>query len=497
MKDQMKKYLLCGGVLLGLGVVSAGLLAGVNLVTAPIIAEEAAKKANAGYLEIFPEAKAFEKMSFDTEEEKKALLDNGLSLSTVDYYVNAYSDESKSKEIGKVFHGSTAGRDADLEILVGFTMDNGTPALKKITMLKCSDSFRSTFEKNYLDPVNNGSKSYDDLQNIGATITASAVSKIVSESSKLYAALAGGIVEDPSAWNQAAFAGKNYTVSSSATALSDASYPEFSKYYSYFDDALGHNEAGRWYVGKDGDFASAIAISANGFEGGYVLSSSYTDVDYKSAPFYSASSLPSGDTGKALASFGEKAAKLASSSPLETIEYQAISLFDDGDHASKTTLDQIITGVANLGLDDESWPSSEKRQIIASSYTVYDQDDTELGVVYEAEFHIVKEESGSDDTEAHGGLYFLLGFSGENYDNPTLSNIDVLENSFSRGSALLKNVVTPFNEGEDHSWEQFKSKCASGVKVGVGKTGATISSHGLYGVAELERQHYASLKGGK
>ena len=497
MKDQTKKYLLCGGVLLGLGVISAGLLAGVNLITAPIIESETLKKANAGYLQIFSEAKAFDKMTFDTEEEKKALSEKGLTLSTVDYYVNAYSDEAKTQEEGKVFHGTTAGRDADLEVLVGFTMDNGNPALKKITMLKCSDSFKSTFEKNYLDPVNNGTRSYDDLKDIGATVTSTAVSKIVSEASKLYSALAGGIVEDPSAWNQAAFAGKNYNVSSSSTKVESSTYVEFSKYYSYYDDALSHNEIGRWYIGKDGDFTAAIAVSANGFEGGYVLSSKYTDVDYKTSPFYSASSLPSGDTGTALSSLGEKAAKFSASSPLETIEHQAISLYDGGDHATKTEINQTITGVANLGIDDEKWPSDNKRQIIANSYTVYDKDNTELGIVYEAEFHIVKEEAGADETEAHGGLYFLLGFSGENYDEPTLTSVDVLENSFSRATQLMKNVINPFNSGEDHSWAAFKSKCAADKKIESGNTYATISSHGLYAVANLERINYASLKGGK
>ncbi len=497
MKDQMKKYLLCGGVLLGLGVVSAGLLAGVNLVTAPIIEAEAVRKANAGYLEIFAEAKAFEKMDFSTEEEKEALAEGGLVPSSVDYYVNAYSDAGKTEEIGKIFHGITPGRDADLEVLVGFVMDNGTPSLKKITMLKCSDSFKSTFEKNYLDPVNSGTKSYDDLKNIGATVTATAVSKIVGEASKLFAALAGGIVEDPSAWNQAAFAGKNYKVSSSSTKVEDASYAEFSKYYSYFDDELGHNEAGRWYLGKDGDFAAAIAVSANGFEGGYVLSSKYTDVDYKASPFYSASSLPSGDTGKALSALGEKTVRHLSSSPLQTISYQAISLYDGGDHASKEELNLAITGVENLGIDGEEWPCETKRQVIANRYTVFDKNSNELGVVYEAEFHIVKEESGADETEAHGGLYFLLGFSGENYDAPTLSEIKALENSFSEGAKLRKNVINPFNEGEDHSWSAFGDRCKKDADIGFGRIGATISSHALYAVCNLERINYASLKGGK
>ena len=494
MKDQTKKYFLCGGVLLALGVVSAGLLAGVNLITAPIIADEAVKKANAGYLEVFEGASFSSKMDFSTEEEKKALSEAGLTPSTVDYYVTAYSDEAKTKEIGKIFHGSTAGRDADLELLVGFVDDNGTPALKKISMLTCSDSFKATFEKNYLDPVNSGSKSYDDLKNIGATVTATAVSKIVGEANKLFSALSGGIVEDPSAWNAAAFAGKNYKVSSSSAALSNS---DFSKYYSYFDDELGHNEIGRWYIGKSGDFAAAIALSAKGFEGGYVLSSSYTDVDYKSAPYYSASSLPSGDTGKALTALKDKAITLASASPFATIEYQAISLYASGDHAEATKIDQAITGVANLGIDTQAWPTENRRQTIANSYAIFDKDDNELGIVYEAEYHIVKDEKGADETEAHGGLYFLLGFSGVDYDNPTLTNVSVLENSFSRASNLKKKVVDAFNEGSDHSWSAFKAKCEADVKVESGKTGATISSHSLYDVANLERQLYASTKGGK
>ena len=497
MKEQTKKYFLCGGVLLALGVVSAGLLAGVNLITAPIIAEEAVKKANAGYLEVFAGASFSDKMDFSTEAEKKALNEAGVTNSMVDYYVTAYSDEAKSKEIGKVFHGTNQGRDAELELLVGFAMDNGSPALKKISMLKCSDSFKSTFEKNYLTPVNSGTKSYEENSGVGATVTATAVMKVVKEANNLFLALSGGVVENPSSWNEAAFAGKNYKVASSSASVSDSSYPEFSKYYSYYDDELGHNEAGRWYVGSSGDFTAAIAISEKGFEGGYVLSSEYTDVDYKNAPYYSASRLPSGDTGKALTALGTKASALASSSPLKTIEYQAISLYTNGASAKKTAIGQAITGIDGLSTDDNEcpWPSENKRQTIANSYTVFDKDNKELGTVYEAEYHLSLE--GSDDTQTHGGLYFLLGFSGENYDNPTLTDILALENSFTRGSKLKERVIDVFNQGSDHSWNTFKAKCEKDSPIESGTTGATVSSHSLFDVANLERQLYASTKGGK
>ena len=496
MKDQMKKYLLCGGVLLGLGVVSAGLLSGVNLITAPIIEAEAEKKVTAGYREVFSEAKAFEKKDFSTDEEKKTLADNSLTPSAVDYYVIAYSDEAKTKELGMIFHGTATGFSADVEVLVGFVMENGSPALKKISLLECSDSFKNTFVKNYLDPVNAGTKSYDDYKNIGATHTSTAVYTVVNEANKLFAALAGGIVEDPSAWNQAAFAGKNYKVSSSSTKVESSAYAEFSKYYSYYDDELSHNEIGRWYVGNDGDFTAAIAVSEKGFEGGYVLSSKYTDVDYKTSPFYSASSLPSGDTGTALSSLGEKAAKLSASSPLQTIEYQAISLYEGGDHATKTAINQNIAGVDNLGADTESWPSSNKRQVIANSYTVYDKDNAELGVVYEAEFHL---SLGTEDslTQAHGGLYFLLGFSGSGENDLKLTNIAELENSFTEARSLREKVIDKFNASTDKSWSSFKSICEADAKVGDAQIGATVSSHGLYAVANLERVNYLSLKGGK
>ena len=495
MKPQMKKYLLCGGVLLGLGVISAGLLSGVNLITAPLIEASAIEKANATYREIFPEANFSEKMTFSTDEEKDALAKKNLKNSSVDYYLIAY-DESKA-EIGKVFHGSAVGHDGTVEVLVGFCMKNGDAALKKIAVLNCSDTWKTTFEKNYLNPVNEGTKSYDDLTNVGATVTSTAVSSIVIEAGKLYSALGGGVVEDPSSWNDAAFAGKSYKVSSSHP-LSDSSYPEFTKYYSYFDDALGHNEIGRWYVGKSGDFSAALAIGESGFEGAYILSSSYTDVDYASSPFFSASSLPTGETGDALKALKGKAEALCASSPFSTLTRQAIALFEDGESAVKTELNQTIAGVSGLGFDPTSaWPS-EKKQVIMNRYAVSDKDGKKLGVAYEAQFHLSCEiEEGGVEYQAHGGLYFLLGFSGENYDNPSLTRISALENTFSRASTFQTKVLDAFNNGSDHSWSAFKSCCAAEGDIGSSKIGATISSQGLYGVANLERQDYAALKGGK
>ncbi len=494
MKPLAKKCLLCGGTLLALGIVSAGLLSGVNLLTSSIISANNEKKANAAYLEIFKNASFSAKQDFTSEEDVKSLSEAGLTLSTIDYYVTAYEDSAKTKELGKVFHGQTAGRDATLELLVGFSMQNGSPVLVKIAMVQCNDSFKSKFEENYLNPVNAGTRSYEDTAGVGATITSKAVQKVVSEAAKLFSAISGGVVEDPSSWMSGLFGTKDYKLSSSSVSVSGNE--TFSKYYSYYDDALGHNEAGRFYVGKVNDFSAAIAVSASGFEGGYILSSSYTDVDYKASPCYSASSLPSGETGSALSSLGQQAAALLSSNPLNTLEFQAISMYEGGATAKKSSLNLAINNVANLGIDTYSWPAEEKKQEIYSSYEVYDASGSTLGVVYEAEFHIVKDEQGSDETEAHGGLYFLLGFSDEDYDNPTLTNVVALENSFSKASVLQKYCIDVFNEGEDHSWKAFKTACAAETPVESADIGATISSHALYEVANLERQQYSLLKKG-
>lgn len=496
MKDQVKKYLLCGGTLLCLGAISAGLLSAVNLWTAPIIDAANESKANAAFLEVFPQAKKIsEKSYFASEDEQKKLQDAGLSLTNVDYYVTAYEDESGSKELGKVFHGKIAGRDAELELLVGFTMENGKSSLVKIAMVQCNDSFKANFEKNYLNPVNAGERKYDNVAGVGATITSSAVSKVVAEADKLFSALSGGIVEDPAAWNSALFAGKNYKLSAaSADVAGDAN---FSKYYSLSDDELGHNEAARFYVGSEGDFTAAIAVSASGFEGGYVLASNFTDVDFKATPSFQAGALPLGDTGTALSSLGEKALALLEKDPLKTLGKQAMDLYEGAASFVKTDLNLAIAGVRNLGIDDYAWPSEDKKQEIYASYSVLNAEGEELGVVYEAEFHVVKDEEGSDETEAHGGLYFLLGFSGEDYDNPTLTDLVALENSFSRASALQRFCIDIFNKGEDHSWNAFKTACADGVNVGDADISATISSHAMFAVANLERQNYSTLKGGK
>ena len=497
MKEQVKKYLLCGGTLLCLGAVSAGLLSGVNLLTAPIIDAANESKANAAFLEVFPAAKKFSKKSyFASEDEQKKLEDAGVAKVYVDYYVIAYEDDAGSKELGKVFHGKIAGRDAELELLVGFAMENGKSSLVKIAMIQCNDSFKANFEQNYLNPVNQGNRKYDDVAGVGATITSTAVSKVVAEADKLFSALSGGIVEDPAAWNNALFADKGYKLLAASKDVAGDS--TFTKYYSLADDDLLHNEAARFYVGSEGDFTAAIAVSAEGFEGGYILSSSFADVDYKTSPSYSASSLPSGITGTALANMGQKAVELLSAGGgLLTLGKQAMNLYKGAASFTKRDLHLAISKIENLGIDDYAWPSENKKHEIYASYSVLDAEGKELGVVYEAEFHVVKDESGSDETEAHGGLYFLLGFSGEDYDNPTLTNIVALENSFSRAAQLQKGCIDVFNRGEDHSWNAFKTACAAEAQVEFGDLGATISSHALYAVANLERQNYADMKGGK
>ena len=151
--------------------------------------------------------------------------------------------------------------------------------------------------------------------------------------------------------------------------------------------------------------------------------------------------------------------------------------------------------IANLGIDEYRWPS-EKKQILYATYAIYGEGEEYLGNVYEAEFHVVKDEEGADGIEAHGGLYFLLGFSGEDIDNPTLTDVLSLENSFSKASVLQKYCIDVFNKGEDHSFSAFKKACGDGIKVGNAGIDATISSHALYAVADFERQQYAKLKNG-
>lgn len=494
MNATVKKYLLCGGTLLCLGAVSAGLLAGVNLLTEPIISQANEAKANAAYLEVFPNAQFSEKKDFSAEEDQKALQDAGLTPNNVDYYVTAYEDDAKTKELGKVFHGQIAGRDAALELLVGFAMENGKSSLVKIAMVQCNDSFKSKFIENYLNPVNAGERSFDDVAGVGATITSTAVSKVVSEASKLFSALSGGIVEDPEAWNKALFGEKGYKLSSAATEIKGNEV--FTKYYSLYDDPLGHNEDARFYVGQVGDFVSAIAVSKDGFQGGYILSSSFSDVDYKATPSFASSSLPLGETGNALAQMGEKAVEALTQDPLKTLSYQAMSLYQGGKKAVKTELNLALPNIENLGIDEYQWPSQKKKQILYSTYAIYGEKDVWLGNVYEAEFHVVKDEEGADETEAHGGLYFLLGFSGEDVDNPTLTNVLALENSFSKAAALQKFCIDAFNKGEDHSFAAFKEACAASTPVESADIGATISSHALFAVANFERQQYATLKNG-
>lgn len=194
MDAQKKKYFVCGGVLLSLGIVSAALLSCVNLFTAPAIESSAAEKIKASYLQIFP--------SCDISE-KNDLSESKLEHKLVDYYVVAYNEKTKLEE-GKIFHGSASGHDGAVEILVGFASVNKEAKLQKISLVSCNESYKNTFTKNYLDPVNEGKKDYNDLTNIGATVTSKAVKKVVSEAEKLFISLLDKTSGDNE--NNAAFA---------------------------------------------------------------------------------------------------------------------------------------------------------------------------------------------------------------------------------------------------------------------------------------------------
>ena len=185
MDAQKKKYFVCGGVLLSLGIVSAALLSCVNLVTAPKIEATNAKKINDSYLEIFPST---------TISEKKEVADGKY----VDYYVTAYNDAEMTKEKGKIFHGSASGHDGAVEILVGFS---GEAKLEKISLVSCNDSYKSLFQKNYLDQVNNGTRDYDDLSSLGATVSSKAVKNVVAEAKELFVSFASNSDASANAWN--------------------------------------------------------------------------------------------------------------------------------------------------------------------------------------------------------------------------------------------------------------------------------------------------------
>jgi hypothetical protein len=229
MKELSKKILRSAGILCAIGAVGGLVIAGVNVITAPIIANQKAEAAVAAYKAIFSDVVAVG----DTES---------VSGKYVTAKNIAYKDTAKTQEIGTIYTGTASnGHAKGMQIMVGFSKDSaGATVYGKIVILNngATPGYNTTVADDYVAPYNT-SPSSTTLAGVkcGATEAATAIKWIVDEAKTIYEAV--GPIEDIGSELKSIFANEaNYD---DPVAIS-GTYAQ--KYYAVYSD-----EAKKSYIG--------------------------------------------------------------------------------------------------------------------------------------------------------------------------------------------------------------------------------------------------------
>ena len=377
------------------------------------------------------------------------------------------------KFIPKIYHVSGKNQFGPVGALVGFSGSGSDPALAPISILENGQTRQGEFEA-YVAAVNADPSKVAETSGFGATYGANLLLSMVNESKSLYSAMKGGVVEDPASWSKAIYGETGHYLGENpkATAVEGTA---ISKYWSVYSDENCYDEVSRLYLASAGDGHAAIAISEAGVDGAYLI---------EDASAVKADAIPS-DFSAAV----EEAKTLFAATPLVTIASRASGLYEG---AKAVTVSELNEAVAS------SEAKSDATNAVIASYEVFSDEakTNSLGIVYRAQLNL-EAEYGDEDI-VHGGIDFLLGFSGD-ANSPALSDMVVLSNTFSMGDPLEKNFIKPYNAMDSHTLNDFYSMAQKDKDVDPvnGEIGATYSAHAMAKAAEVEASLYEAAKGGK
>lgn len=186
MKKDIKHYFAVGGILCAIGGVSALLIGLTNMLTSKSIEKHQLQKEQAALKEVFinddgevPIDLLFEdKTEINNEDEK---------FNKLLCYWNVKSSEEKDgvdTKYGYVFKSEGADKNNYGSITMLVAIDNDFK-IGKISIIKNTESYATTVQKDYVDPYNKGDITLNDVT-CGATYGATVI-KEMAESASLYA----------------------------------------------------------------------------------------------------------------------------------------------------------------------------------------------------------------------------------------------------------------------------------------------------------------------
>lgn len=166
--SNVKKYLITAITLGAIAMCAGALIGATNLATKDRIAENEVKKINEGFAEVFGngangnEDQNFENKNYTYLKAKYTILD------------------ASGAEIGSAYRTLGSNAYGKISLIIGFTSDN---LYKGLSVVINEQSFATTLEENYLDPLKKGEHDLADVK-CGATYGATLVKNMVDEATK-------------------------------------------------------------------------------------------------------------------------------------------------------------------------------------------------------------------------------------------------------------------------------------------------------------------------
>lgn len=181
MNDNLKRYFKVGGILCAIGAISALLITGLNVLTAPKIAANQQERKAAGLKVVYASTASWS---------------DDVALSG--HYLTSYNIcfDAADKELGYVYSATgSSGVVKTTKILIGVSGTAALPELGKIYFITngATGAYGVKVGNNYVDPYNS-SPSDEALGEVkcGATIAATLIKAMVEEARSSYVAIKGG-----------------------------------------------------------------------------------------------------------------------------------------------------------------------------------------------------------------------------------------------------------------------------------------------------------------
>ena len=163
----VKHYILTSITLGAIAAASALLIGGTNMITRDKIAKNEENKILSGITAIFGDTAVISN-------------DQDINNEAYKYVEHVYEISLMDQESGYAFRTTGSNMYGKISLIVGFNLNND---FIRLTIVTDEQTYNTTLEENYIDPLNNNQRDLDDVT-CGATYGAKLVRDMVNEAQK-------------------------------------------------------------------------------------------------------------------------------------------------------------------------------------------------------------------------------------------------------------------------------------------------------------------------